>query len=136
VIFVDTNLISENVRPQPDPKVAAWIRENDAQLALSTIVLAEIKFGIERIRPDERAKALEGYFEETRRRFAGRTYAFDEPSAVIYGQIMGEASRRGHRLSVPDGMIAAVALRHDSPLATRNRKHFAINGLKLVDPWA
>lgn len=136
MIFADTNLVSESVRPQPNPNAAAWIRKNDSQLALSTVVLAEIKFGIERIRPDERAKALEGFFRETRRHFAGRIYAFDEHSAVIYGEIMGKASRHGHMFSVPDGMIAAIALRHGAALATRNRSHFQVDGLELVDPWA
>lgn len=135
MIFADTNLISEMVRPRPDAKAAAWIRKNDFQLALSTVVLAEIKFGIERIRPDERARALEGFFRETRQHFAGRIHAFDEPSAIVYGEIMGEASRRGRKLSVPDGMIAAIALRHGAALATRNATHFRVDGLELIDPW-
>ena len=83
MIFADTNLISESIRPKPDPKVAAWLREHDFELALPAIVLAEIKFGIERIRPDERAKSLDGFFRETRRHFARRIYAFDETSAAI-----------------------------------------------------
>ena len=135
MIFVDTNLISESVRSKPNPSTAVWIRSNDAQLAISTVVLAEIKYGIERIRPEERAKKLDQYFQEMRWHFAGRIYAFDEAAAVVYGVIMGEAKRHGRTLSTPDGMIAAIALRHGGALATRNSKHFAIKGLKIVDPW-
>lgn len=59
MIFAGTNLISKTERLKPNSKVAAWIRANDAQLALSSVVLAEIKYCIERVRPEERAKALD-----------------------------------------------------------------------------
>ena len=135
MIFVDTNLVSESVRALPDPRVAAWIRANDTELAISTVALAEIAFGIERIRPDERARRLTEFLAELRNHFAVRIYPFDEESAMIYGAIMGEASRQGRALSVPDGMIAAIALRHNSALATRNTAHFHIAGLRTVNPW-
>ena len=60
---------------------------------------------------------------------------FDEEAALIYGRIMGEAERKGRKMSTPGGMIAAIALKHDAPLATRNTVHFGIEGLRLVDPW-
>lgn len=136
MIFADTNVLSESTRQRPEQKVLDWVRKNDQHLAVSTVALAEIKFGIERIRPQERARALDGYFAEMRQHFAGRIFAFDEESAVIYGEIMGEASRKGYPSSVPDAMIAAVALRHKSALATRNVANFRFPELIVINPWA
>lgn len=135
MIFADTNLVSETVKLRPDSHATAWIRAHDADLAISTIVLAEISFGIERIRPDARAKRLGGFLEDLRHHFAGRIFPFDEESALVFGALMGEASRRGRAVAVADGMIAAVALRHGAALATRNKSDFDFLRLKLVNPW-
>jgi predicted nucleic acid-binding protein len=136
VIFLDTNVISEPVRPKADQRVVAWIAANKGKLALSTVVLAEIAFGIERVRPDQRAKRLEGFLAQTRSHFAGRLHGFDEESAIIYGMIMGQALRKGRAFTVPDGMIAAITLRHSATLATRNMADFEFLKIKLVNPWA
>jgi predicted nucleic acid-binding protein len=135
VIFADTNLVSETVKPQTHPRVAAWIRQHDAELAISTIVLAEIAYGIARVRPLERAKRLEGFVAETRRHFAGRIYPFDENAALVYGEIMGGAALAGKPLSVPYGMIAAIAIARKAPLATRNTADFSFLKIGLVNPW-
>jgi len=135
VIFADTNLVSETVRLKPDPRATAWIRAHDAELAISAIVLAEISFGIERIRPDERARRLDGFVAALRQHFAGRIFSFDEESSLIFGALMGEAARRGRLPAVADGMIAAIALRHGAALATRNHTDFDFPQLKIVNPW-
>ena len=135
MIFLDTNVLSEPMRPKADPRVVAWIEKNQGKLAISTVVLAEIAFGIERIRPDQRAKRFEGFLARTRSHFNGRIHGFDEGSAMIYGVIMGEAYRKGRALTVPDGMIAAIALYHNAALATRNTSDFEVLKIKLVNPW-
>lgn len=135
MIFTDTNVLSETVRPRPNTQVLKWLEKHDPELAMSTVVLAELSFGIEKIRADERAKRLSGFFQETRARFSGRIYGFDESSALIYGKIMGEAVREGRTLPAADGMIAAIALRHDAALATRNKRNFGIRVLRVIDPW-
>ncbi len=136
MIFADTNLVSEIVRPKPNPGVMAWIAAHEKHLHISTVVIAEVSFGIERIRPQERAKHLSSYLDELLQRFAERLHVFDEASALIYGHIMGLAQRKGQNMAPQDGMIAAIALRHKCPLATRNGKHFSIDGLEIIDPWA
>lgn len=135
MIFLDTNVVSESLRKAPDRAVLAWLVRHDAEIALPTVTIAEIAFGIHKIRPDERADRLEGGLSEWRRRFAGRIFALTEDAAVAYGEIMGRAARQGRGMSAPDGMIAAIAQVNGGRLATRNISDFATTGLSLVSPW-
>lgn len=135
MIFLDTNVVSETLRLQPDSQVLQWLERHDAELALGTVVIAEMAFGISKIRPDERAARLAAGLDAWRQRFAGRVYAFTEEAALAYGEIMGQAARSGRPMSAQDGMIAAIALVHDAPLATRNTDDFVIAGIALLDPW-
>ena len=135
MIFLDTNVVSELVKAQPNAQVISWLTQHDQALALSTIVLAEITYGIEKIRPDERAVRLAGFPAELQRRYAGRLYAFDEASALLYGVLMGHARRQGCALTTADGMIAAIALRYQGELATRNVDDFVLPNLVVRNPW-
>jgi predicted nucleic acid-binding protein len=135
VIFLDTNVLSETLRKSPDESVLAWLVRHDAELALPTVTIAEIAFGIHKIRPDERAVRLEQGLTEWRRRFADRIFGFSEDAALAYGAIMGDAVRQGRPMTAPDGMIAAITKVHGGRLATRNLKDFETAGLDLVSPW-
>ena len=135
MIFLDTNVLSETMRPVPDQGVMIWLHDQDNALCLSTIVIAEIMFSIHKLRANERPARLVSRITMWRERLRERTFAFDEPSADIYGQLMGQNKRAGRTMSVPDGMIAAIALRHKAALATRNARHFAGLGLTILDPW-
>lgn len=135
MIFLDTNVISESLKKAPEPKVIAWLVRHDAELALPTVAIAEIAFGIEKIRPDERSQRLEQGLEDWRRRFAGRVFGLTEEAALAYGDIMAMARRLGRPMSVQDGMIAAIARVQNGILATRNLRDFEITGLELVSPW-
>jgi predicted nucleic acid-binding protein len=135
LIFLDTNVVSELVKRKPDAKVLAWLTKLDASLALSTVVLAEITYGIEKLRPDERARRLEGFPDELQQRYAGRLYHFDAESALLYGVLMGRSRKQGRNLSTADGMIAAIALRHQGELATRNVADFVVPNLTVHNPW-
>ncbi|MBZ9743037.1 MULTISPECIES: type II toxin-antitoxin system VapC family toxin [unclassified Mesorhizobium] len=135
MIFVDTNVISETLRKAPDAAVLAWLVRNDAELALPTVAIAEIAFGIQRIRPDERADRLEQGLSQWRRRFADRIFGLTEEAALAYGDIMGAAARQGRGMSAPDGMIAAIARVNGGRLATRNLNDFSATSLDLISPW-
>ncbi|MGY4382392.1 putative nucleic acid-binding protein [Bradyrhizobium sp. i1.3.6] len=136
MIFLDTNVISETLRKAPDNAVIAWLVRHDAELALPTVTIAEIAFGIQKIRPDQRAERLERGLSDWRRRFADRIFGLTEEAALAYGDIMGlEATRRGQPMSAPDGMIAAIARVNGGRLATRNLSDFASTGLELISPW-
>lgn len=135
MIFVDTNVISETLKRDPDRNVLAWLERYDAELALSTVAIAEIAFGICKIRPQERANRLELALSDWRLRFADRIFPVTEQAALAYGELMGHAVRKGRPMSVPDGLIAAIALVNGGRLATRNIKDFQTCGLDLISPW-
>ena len=136
MIFLDTHVLSETMRKAPEPGVVAWLIRHDAEIALSTVLIGEIAFGIAKIRPDERAKRLEQGLLDWRHRFAGRIFGLTEEAALAYGDIMGDAARRGRGMSAQDGMIAAIARVNGGRLATRNLADFETTGLDLVSPWA
>jgi predicted nucleic acid-binding protein len=135
LIFLDTNVISETLRKTPDPAVIAWLVRNDAELALPTVTIAEIAFGIGKIRPDQRGARLQHGLDAWRHRFADRIFPLTEAAALAYGDIMSAALRQGRPMSAPDGMIAAIARINGGRLATRNSSDFATTGLDVVCPW-
>lgn len=135
MIFLDTNVVSETLKRTPDATVLRWLEKHDAELALSTVVIAELTFGIEKIRPNERALRLSAGLDAWRSRFAGRIFALTEEAAIAYGVLMGSAVRNGRPMSAPNGMIAAIAQVQGCPLATRNVADFRNTGITVDDPW-
>ena len=135
MILVDTNVISETLKPVPEPLVIEWLIAHDAELAIPTVTLAELAYGIERIRPEQRAERLSRGLAEWRERFADRILAFNERAAMTYGEIMGRGAQAGRPMAIPDGMIAATTLAHGGSLATRNVDDFRDSGIDLVNPW-
>ena len=135
MIFLDTNVVSETLKKAPNEAVIAWLVRYDAELALPTVTIAEIAFGIQKIRSDQRAERLEQGLADWRRRFADRIFSLTEEAALAYGEIMGAAARQGRGMSAPDGMIAAIAQVNGGRLATRNLTDFETTGLALTSPW-
>ena len=135
MIFIDTNVLSETLRRLPDPAVIAWLVRHDAEIALPTVTIAEIAYGIQKIKPDQRAGRLDQGLADWRHRFADRIFGLTEEAALAYGEIMGSAARQGLVMSAPDGMIAAIARVNGGRLATRNLSDFRTTGLKLISPW-
>lgn len=112
-----------------------WLSRSRLELALPVVTLAEIAFGIERIRPQQRARRLEQRYAEWTRRYAAAIYLFNQDCAYAYASLMANAERLGRPMSVPDGMIAAIALVNGGCLATRNVRDFETTGLDLISPW-
>ena len=135
MIFLDTNVISETLRKTPNRAVVAWLVRHDTELVLPTVTIAEIAFGIGKIRPDQRAARLEQGLASWRHRFADRIFAFTEAAALAYGDIMSTALQQGRPMTAPDGMIAAIAHINGGRLATRSLADFATTGLELICPW-
>ena len=125
MIFLDTNVVSETLKKSPSPAVVAWLVRFDVELALPTVTIAEIAFGIHKILPDQRASRLDEGLAAWRRRFGDRIFGLTEEAALAYGELMGAATRQGLSMSAPDGMIAAIARVNGGRLA----------GLDLVSPW-
>jgi predicted nucleic acid-binding protein len=135
LICIDTNVFSELMRPRPSPHVEAWFRMHDQEIHVSTIVIAEISFGIERLRPAERSPRLEPRFANLLQHFEHKILDFDLSSSLIHGALLGERVRAGRTLATLDAMVAAVALRNTAQLATRNTSDFEELGLNLINPW-
>jgi predicted nucleic acid-binding protein len=135
LIFLDTNVVSETLKNTPDEAVIAWLTRHDAELVLPTVTIGEIAYGIQKIRPDERAARLEKGLSDWRRRFADRIFGLTEEAALAYGDVMGASRRQGREMSAPDGMIAAIARVNGGRLATRNLTDFQTTGLELISPW-
>jgi predicted nucleic acid-binding protein len=135
--LLDTNVISELVRQQPDPRVIRWMTARSAiELYLSAITLAEIVRGIERLPGSKRRDVLVRWCrDDIFKQFDDRILAFDREVALIWGRLMASGDRSGRPYSAIDAQIAAISLRHDLTLATRNTSDFAKLGVALVDPW-
>lgn len=138
MIVLDTNVISEPMRPEPAAQVVRWLdRESIETLYLTTITLAEVRFGIASLPVGRRRSILERRFEEeTMPLFSGRILPFDEPASMRFAQLQAESRFRGRALGTMDGLIAAICLASDFRLATRNVKDFTDAGVSLIDPWA
>jgi predicted nucleic acid-binding protein len=135
MICIDTNVISETMKPNPNPQVMTWLLRHDHEIGLPTIVIAEIAYGIGKLQGSTRAQALQQQLDAWRERFAAKLIIFDESAALIYGNLMSIAFHQGRVMSVMDGLISALALRHNAKLATRNIKDFDVSGLTLINPW-
>jgi hypothetical protein len=135
--LLDTNIISELIEPRPEPKVAAWIEAADESLLyLSVLTLGEIRKGIAALPRTARRGRLEAWLEtDLRARFSGRILPVDEAVADRWGLLTGEASRKGIRLPVIDGLLAATALSHNLTLVTRNAQDVAATGVPTLNPW-
>lgn len=138
MIVLDTNIISEMMKPAVDAFVVAWLnRQDSVELFLTTPTIAEISYGISSLPSGKRRRSLEEGFERLQlEAFEGRVLSFDLAAARLYGSIMGGRRAKGRPLSVVDGQIAAVAREHGATIATRNVRDFEGCGVKLVDPFA
>lgn len=135
MILLDTNVLSELTKPRPAVQVVEWLDENEPRLALPTIAVAELRYGIERLPEGRRKQSLLRFWVETKRRFAGRIFPFDVRAAETYGVIIAAAERRGRTVKVGDGQIAAIALVEKMKVATRDMDDFAPTGIALTNPW-
>ena len=135
MILVDTNVLSELTRPTPEAGVVTWLEVNEPTLAVPTITLAELRYGIARLPRGRRRSSLMRFWRTTCDQFRGRIFSFDQRAAERYGDVAAAAERAGRRLNVQDGQIAAIALVHNMPVATRNAGDFEAAGVVIVNPW-
>lgn len=138
MILLDTNVISEWMRPSPAPSVIAWLdRQSAADLYLPSIGKAEIEAGIMRLPEGKRRDGLRRAAETLFTEFSDRCLSLDCEAATEYGEVIAVAKSLGRPISVEDALIAAITNRHGCTLATRNVKDFDyLPGLKLINPWS
>lgn len=137
MIVLDTNVLSELMRPEPTARVVAWIAQQPmADLFTTAITEGEIFYGIELLAKGKRHDALlaaaEGMFTED---FAGRVIAFESDAAHHFASIAAHRRVLGRPISHADAQIAAIARTHGAKLATGNGPDFADCGITVIDPW-
>jgi len=135
--LLDTNVISELVRPKPEPRVIQWMESADeALLYLSVLTLGEIRKGIAGLAQGKRRTHLETWLEvDLQSRFSGRIVPIDSAIADRWGQLASEARRKGTPLTVIDGLLAATALHHNLTVVSRNSSDFANTQVQVLNPW-
>jgi toxin FitB len=136
MIVLDTNVVSEAMKPQPHPAVQAWLDQQVAQtLYVSSITLAELWFGIGALPAGRRKDALAQTLEGLLPLFEGRILAFDTAAARHYAERAVRARAAGHGLPTPDGYIAAIAAARGFSVATRDTAPFQAAGVVVINPW-
>lgn len=138
-MVLDTNVLSELMRPQPEANVMAWFdRKAKSVFFITAVTRAEILLGVELLPAGRRKEILlEAASQMFDQEFAGRCLPFDAHAADIYAGVVGNRTRAGQPISTEDAEIAAIALTHGLPLVTRNVKDFSnIAGLVIINPWS
>lgn len=134
--LLDTNVISERTRPQPDKNVRRWLRSHRvSETYLSVITLAELEQGIVRLGDTRRAKELGDFLAKVERQFRGRILLVDRDVAHAWASLTAQALREGRGLGYADSLIAATARSHNLTVVTRNTSDFAAAGVPLINPW-
>lgn len=135
--LLDTNVVSEWVKPDPNPGVVAWLADIDeAQVFLSVVTLTELRYGIERMPRGRRQKRLGAWLDnELPVRFEGRILGIDRVIADACGKLVARSEAMGRTIEAMDAFIAATAEVHQLTLVTRNTPHFQPTVKALLNPW-
>jgi predicted nucleic acid-binding protein len=138
IVILDTNVVSEPMRPSPSAVVMAWLsrRPENGHFFVTTVTMAEILCGVELLprgkRHDNMLTQAQATFAED---FAGRILPFDENAARAFAGIAASRRARGRPITDLDAQIAAIVRSRNATLATRNTSDFEDCGIRLVNPW-
>lgn len=136
MIVLDTNVLSEAMKPTPDPNVRAWLNDQLAEtLYLSSISLAELTFGIATLPVGKRKNMLEKALEGLLEVFDDRVLPFDTSAARCYAGLAATARNTGRGFPAPDGYIAATAASRGFIVASRDTSPYEAGGVRVIDPW-
>lgn len=133
-VLLDTNVVSELVRPAPNDRVVAFVRGLDAPM-LSSLTLHELVYGAARVDDVARRERLSAWIDTVRARFAGRIVDVDADVAEVAGRLRAVGDRSGRATDPLDALIAACALVRGASVATRNVRDFEPLGVAVIDPW-
>jgi predicted nucleic acid-binding protein len=135
MIILDTNVVSELMRPEPAPQVASWVRGRDRrELRTTAITIAEVRYGIARLPDGRRTQVLLAAAADVFAAFEDQVLPVDTAAAEHYAAIASRV-RAGQPLASFDALIAAVCRRQSAALATRNVSDFDGTGIEIINPW-
>ncbi|MCH4813809.1 type II toxin-antitoxin system VapC family toxin [Vreelandella neptunia] len=136
MIVLDTNVVSEAMKPDPDQAVRAWLNEQSAEtLYLSSVTLAELLFGIAALPSGKRKDMLSEALDGLMQLFKGRILPFDADAARQYAELAVMARTAGRGFPVPDGYIAAIAVSQGYKVASRDMAPFEAANVDVINPW-
>jgi predicted nucleic acid-binding protein len=137
VIILDTNVISEAFRPRPNVSVQTWLdSRRQTDFFLCTPVLAELRYGVERLPYGQRRTELDKWITEAEQKwFATRILALDRAAAYEFGRVVAKRASIGRPIMPMDALIAAIAISHHMAIATRDVEDFAHLNVELVNPF-
>lgn len=136
MIVLDTNVVSELMRPVPEPAVEDWVRrQGPRSLTTTAVTIGELRYGLARLPQGRRATLLRSAADDLLAPFADRVLPYDEAATTAYGAISADRERAGRPIAALDAQIAAICRSQGHALATRNIKDFIDTGIQLIDPW-
>ncbi len=136
MIVVDTNVLSELMKPSPVPAVKDWVlAQSGNELYTTSISLGEILYGIERLAAGQRKELLGATARDVFSAFESHVLSFDAAAATHYALVVARRDSLGLPIDGFDAQIASICLAHGAALATRNGKDFRHSGIAVIDPW-
>lgn len=137
MIVLDTNVVSETMRLRPDGAVTAWLDQQDwSNLYLSSVVIAEMKFGGARLPAGQRRISVLERIDLLVHQFDGRILPFDLDATTSFAEIASHRASVGRPIEFADAQIAAICRLHRATLATRNVRDFEECGIDIANPWS
>lgn len=132
--LVDANVLSEPTRPDPDPRVVAWLRAQERSIAVDPIIVGELRFGILLLPRGRQRARLEAWFDDGIARL--RCLGWDAAAGLRWARLLADLRAAGRSMPVKDSLIATTALVHALTVVTRNQRDFEPSGVPLFDPLA
>lgn len=134
---LDTCVLSETIKPRPDPAVIEWLRaQRQETLFVTTLTLGELRKGVDRLPASAKRHDLALWLAKLASAYSERFLPFDEESAMLWGSLCAACEGRGTPLPAIDSLIAACALRYGCTLVTRNEEDYRETGVPLLNPWS
>ena len=136
MIILDTNIVSETMKPKPNEKVLAWLDEQAAEtLYLTSVTLAELLFGVAAMPDGKRKNRLLAFIDGLIGLYAERVFSFDMNAARHYASLAVTARRNGRGFPTPDGYIAAIAAARGCLVASRDGAAYEAAGINVINPF-
>jgi predicted nucleic acid-binding protein len=132
MFLLDTCVVSESIKPRPDPSVAEWMKfQGSVDGYISVLTLGELHYGVAQMKGLVRERELNAWIAVVERQFANRIVVIDDLAARQWGYLKAAYPEA----QMADAMLASTAIAHGFTFVTRNVKHFRFDGLKVVNPW-